>query len=103
VAKQMLFDEEARQSLLAGVSKLSRPFAARSAREGERRARQRLGVPQDHQRRRDRGGRHRSGQPERKPRCSARERGASKTNDVAGDGTTTATVLAESIYAKVSR
>jgi chaperonin GroEL len=99
VAKMMVFDDEARQPLLAGVSKLAR--AVRST----------LG-PRGRNAVLDKGW----GSPKiTKDGVTVAEdielddanenlgaqlvkEAASKTNDVAGDGTTTATVLAEGIY-----
>ncbi len=98
----MVFDDEARQPLLNGVSKLAR--AVRST----------LG-PRGRNAVLDKGW----GSPKitkdgvtvaeesnwtirLKTRCPIGERSGSKTNDVAGDGTTTATVLAEGIFAKDS-
>src|SRR5258708_33371358 len=98
-AKQLLFDEDARQTLLRGVSKLARAVAATLGPKGRN-------VVLD----------KKSGSPpitkdgvtvakeiELEDPCEnmgaqlAREV-ASKTSDVAGDGTTPATVLAESIF-----
>jgi chaperonin GroEL len=99
VAKRMVFDEDARQPLLAGVTKLAR--AVRST----------LG-PRGRNAVLDKGW----GSPKvTKDGVTVAEdielqdanenlgaqlvkEAASKTNDVAGDGTTTATVLAEAIY-----
>jgi chaperonin GroEL len=99
VAKQMVFDDEARQPLLAGVTKLAR--AVRST----------LG-PRGRNAVLDKGW----GSPKvTKDGVTVAEdieledayenlgaqlvkEAASKTNDVAGDGTTTATVLAEAIF-----
>ena len=99
MAKQMVFDDEARQALLAGVSKLAR--AVRST----------LG-PRGRNAVLDKGW----GSPKiTKDGVTVAEdielddvnenlgaqlvkEAASKTNDVAGDGTTTATVLSEAIF-----
>jgi len=99
VAKQMVFEDEARQPLLAGVSKLAR--AVKST----------LG-PRDRNAVLDKGW----GSPKvTKDGVTVAEdieledafenlgaqlvkEAASKTNDVAGDGTTTATVLSEAIF-----
>ena len=99
MAKQMVFDDRARQSLLTGVSKLAR--AVRST----------LG-PRGRNAVLDKGW----GSPKvTKDGVTVAEdieldnvfenlgsqmvkEAASKTNDVAGDGTTTATVLAEAIF-----
>src|ERR1700693_4818585 len=98
-AKQLTYSDEARQKLLAGVSKLARAVASTVGPRG------RNAVI-------DKGG----GSPtvtkdgvtvaeEIELQCPYENMGAqlvkeaaSKTSDVAGDGTTTATILAEAIY-----
>ena len=55
-------------------------------------------IAHDHQGRRDRGERNRSEGPAREHGRADGQEVASKTSDVAGDGTTTATVLAQAIY-----
>ncbi|NCV90778.1 MAG: chaperonin GroEL, partial [Betaproteobacteria bacterium] len=72
-AKQLMFDEAARHALLRGVEKLSKAVKATLGPAGRN-------VVLD----------KKFGSPTREV--------ASKTSDIAGDGTTTATVLAESIY-----
>ncbi len=101
MAKQLSFDEEARHALLAGVKKLSRAVKATLGPAGRN-------VILDKS----------FGSPtitkdgvtvakEIELACPYENMGAqlikevsSKTSDIAGDGTTTATVLAESIYAE---
>ena len=98
-AKQLLFDEAARQALLKGVQKLTRAVAATLGPKGRN-------VVLD----------KKFGSPtvtkdgvtvakEIELECPYENMGAqmvrevaSKTSDIAGDGTTTATVLAEAIY-----
>jgi len=98
-AKQLLFDEAARQSILRGVSKLSKAVVATLGPKGRN-------VVID----------KKFGSPtvtkdgvtvakEIELECPYENMGAqmvrevaSKTSDIAGDGTTTATVLAEAIY-----
>ena len=98
-AKQLIFDEEARHSLLAGVAKLARAVKATLGPKGRN-------VVLD----------KKFGSPtvtkdgvtvakEIELECPYENMGAqmvrevaSKTSDAAGDGTTTATVLAEAIY-----
>jgi len=99
VAKQMVFDDEARQALLAGISKLARAVKSTLGPRGRNAVL-------------DKGW----GSPKvTKDGVTVAEdidledayenlgaqlvkEAASKTNDVAGDGTTTATVLAEAIF-----
>jgi len=98
-AKQLLFDEQARQAILRGVSKLSKAVVATLGPKGRN-------VVID----------KKFGSPtvtkdgvtvakEIELECPYENMGAqmvrevaSKTSDIAGDGTTTATVLAEAIY-----
>src|SRR5947207_4082762 len=98
-AKQLIFDEAARQTLLKGVSKLARAVSATLGPKGRN-------VVLD----------KKFGSPtvtkdgvtvakEIELECPYENMGAqmvrevaSKTSDAAGDGTTTATVLAEAIY-----
>ena len=98
-SKQLLFDEAARQSLLKGVEKLARAVKATLGPKGRN-------VVLD----------KKFGSPtvtkdgvtvakEIELECAYENMGAqmvrevaSKTSDIAGDGTTTATVLAEAIY-----
>ena len=94
MAKQIVFDDDARGPLLAGVSKLARAVRSTLGPRGpQRRAGQRMGLAESHQRWRHCGGGHRTGRPIREPWRQLVKEAASKTNDVAGDGTTTATVL----------
>src|SRR6476660_9329493 len=98
-AKQLLFDENARQTLLKGVSKLSRAVAATLGPRGRNVVIDRkFGSPTV-----TKDGVTVAKEIELEDPCEnmgaqmVREV-ASKTSDAAGDGTTTATVLAEAIY-----
>ena len=98
MAKKMVYDAEARQPLAAGVSKLARAVRSTLGPRAVMPCWTRAGCPQGDQGRRDGGRRDRVGRSRGKPRAQLVKEAASKTNDVAGDGTTTATVLAEAIY-----
>src|SRR5213596_2710736 len=81
-AKQLVYSDEARQKLLSGVSKLARAVRCTLGPRGRNAVL-------------DKGW----GSPNvTKDGVTVAEEAASKTSDVAGDGTTTATVLAEAIY-----
>ena len=96
MAKQMVFEDEARQPLLTGVSKLTRAVRSTLGPRGRNAVLDKgwgspkitkdgVTVAEDIE----------LGRPLRKSGCQLVKEAASKTNDVAGDGTTTATVLAE--------
>src|SRR5881628_2934991 len=98
-AKQLIFDEEARQSLLRGVEKLSRAVKATLGPKGRNVVLdKKYGSPTV-----TKDGVTVAKEIELEDACEnmgaqmVREV-ASKTSDAAGDGTTTATVLAEAIY-----
>src|SRR5712664_2495848 len=98
-AKQLLFDEDARQTLLRGVSKLARAVAATLGPKGRNVVLdKKYGSPTE-----PKDGVTVAKEIELEDRCEnmgaqmVREV-ASKTSNAAGDGTTTATVLAEHIY-----
>src|SRR5512135_1259214 len=98
-AKQLLFDEEARQSLLTGVSKLAKAVAATLGPKGRNVVLdKKYGSPTV-----TKDGVTVAKEIELKDPCEnmgaqmVREV-ASKTSDDAGDGTTTATILAEAIF-----
>src|SRR5215212_9931158 len=84
-AKQMKFDTDARAEILSGLAQLSRAVKAtlgpRGTKDGVTVAKE-IELPQ----------------PFENMGAKLVQTVASKTGDVAGDGTTTATVLAESIY-----
>jgi chaperonin GroEL len=99
VAKQMVFDDEARQPLAAGVSKLARAVKSTLGPRGRNAVLDKgwgapkvtkdgVTVAED------------IDLDDANENLAAQlvKEAASKTNDVAGDGTTTATVLAEAIY-----
>jgi chaperonin GroEL len=99
VAKQMVFDDEARQPLLAGVSKLARAVKSTLGPRGRNAVLDKgwgspkvtkdgVTVAEDID----------LEDPYENLGVQLVKEAASKTNDVAGDGTTTATVLAEAIY-----
>src|SRR5258708_12012360 len=98
-AKQLIFDEEARQSLLRGVEKLSRAVKATLGPKGRNVViDKKFGSPTV-----TKDGVTVAKEIELQNACEnmgaqmVREV-ASKTSDDAGDGTTTATLLAEAIY-----
>jgi len=99
VAKQMVFDDEARQPLLAGVSKLAKAVASTLGPRGRNAVLDKgwgspkitkdgVTVAEDIE----------LDDPYENLACQLVKEAATKTNDVAGDGTTTATVFAEAIY-----
>ncbi len=99
MAKQMVFDDEARQPLLAGVSKLARAVRSTLGPRGRnavldkgwgspRITKDGVTVAEEIE----------LDDPFENLGAQLVKEAASKTNDVAGDGTTTATVLAEAIF-----
>ena len=99
MAKQMLCDEAARQSLLSGVSKLARAVRSTLGPRGRNAVLDKgwgspkvtkdgVTVAEDIE----------LDDPNENLGAQLVKEAASKTNDVAGDGTTTATVLAEAIF-----
>ncbi len=99
MAKQMVFDDKARQPLLAGVSKLAKAVRSTLGPRGRNAVLDKgwgspkvtkdgVTVAEDID----------LDDPEENLGAQLVKEAASKTNDVAGDGTTTATVLAEAIY-----
>ena len=99
MAKQMVFEDEARQPLAAGVSKLARAVRSTLGPRGRNAVLDKgWGAPKV----------TKDGvtvaedvdldDPNENLAAQLVKEAASKTNDVAGDGTTTATVLAEAIY-----
>ena len=99
MAKQMVFDDEARQPLLAGISKLARAVKSTLGPRGRNAVLDKgwgspkvtkdgVTVAEDID----------LEDPYENLGAQLVKEAASKTNDVAGDGTTTATVLAEAIY-----
>ena len=99
MAKQMVFDDEARQPLLAGVSKLARAVKSTLGPRGRNAVLDKgwgspkvtkdgVTVAEDID----------LEDPYENLGAQLVKEAASKTNDVAGDGTTTATVLAEAIF-----
>jgi chaperonin GroEL len=99
VAKQMVFDDDARQPLLAGVSKLARAVRSTLGPRGRNAVLDKgwgspkvtkdgVTVAEDIE----------LDDPYENLGAQLVKEAASKTNEVAGDGTTTATVLAEAIF-----
>ena len=99
MAKQIVFDDEARQPLLAGVSKLAQAVASTLGPRGRNAVLDKgwgspkvtkdgVTVAEDIE----------LDDPYENLGAQLVKEAASKTNDVAGDGTTTATVLAEAIF-----
>jgi chaperonin GroEL len=99
VAKLLTFDEEARKSLLSGVSKLSKAVASTLGPRGRNAVLDKgwgapkvtkdgVTVAEDIE----------LEDPYENVAVQLVKEAASKTNDVAGDGTTTATVLSEALY-----
>ena len=99
MAKQMLFEDAARQSLLSGVSKLARAVRSTLGPRGRNAVLDKgwgspkvtkdgVTVAEDIE----------LDDPYENLGAQLVKEAASKTNDVAGDGTTTATVLAEAIF-----
>ena len=99
MAKLLTFDEEARKSLLSGVSKLSRAVASTLGPRGRNAVLDKgwgapkvtkdgVTVAEDIE----------LEDPFENVAVQLVKEAASKTNDVAGDGTTTATVLSEALY-----
>ncbi len=99
MAKKMVFDDAARQSLLAGVSKLARAVRSTLGPRGRNAVLDKgwgspkvtkdgVTVAEDIE----------LDDPNENLGAQLVKEAASKTNDVAGDGTTTATVLAEAIF-----
>ena len=99
MAKLLTFDEEARKSLLSGVSKLSKAVSSTLGPRGRNAVLDKgwgapkvtkdgVTVAEDIE----------LEDPYENVAVQLVKEAASKTNDVAGDGTTTATVLSEAIY-----
>ncbi|MCA9162913.1 MAG: molecular chaperone GroEL, partial [Planctomycetales bacterium] len=99
MAKQIVFDDDARQPLLAGVSKLARAVRSTLGPRGRNAVLDKgwgspkvtkdgVTVAEDIE----------LDDPFENLGAQLVKEAASKTNDVAGDGTTTATVLAEAIF-----
>jgi len=99
VAKQMVFEDEARQPLAAGVSKLARAVSSTLGPRGRNAildkgwgspkvTKDGVTVAEDID----------LDDPDENLAAQLVKEAATKTNEVAGDGTTTATVLAEAIY-----
>ena len=98
-AKQLLFDEAARQALLRGVSKLSKAVAATLGPKGRNVVLdKKYGSPTVTKDGVTVAKEIELGDPYENMGAQMVREVASKTSDAAGDGTTTATVLGEAIY-----
>src|SRR6267154_130075 len=98
-AKQLLFDEDARQTLLRGVSKLARAVAATLGPKGRNVVLdKKYGSPTVTKDGVTVAKEIELEDPYENMGAQMVREVASKTSDTAGDGTTTATVLAEAIY-----
>src|SRR5450830_2129630 len=97
-AKQLIFDEQARQALLKGVQKLARAVVATLGPKGRNVViDKKFGSPTVTKDGVTVAKEIELDDPYENMGAQMVREVASKTNDVAGDGTTTATVLAESI------
>jgi chaperonin GroEL len=92
--KQIAYSEQARRALEAGMNKLADSVRVTIGPKGRNVVLEKKWEPHDHERRRlDRQG-DRARRPYEKVGAELVKEVAKKTDDVAGDGTTTATVLA---------
>ena len=99
MAKQMVFEDEARQPLLAGVSKLARAVRSTLGPRGRNAVLDKgWGSPKVTKDGVTVAEEIELDDPYENLGAKLVKEAASKTNDVAGDGTTTATVLAEAIF-----
>ncbi|MFN5467335.1 MAG: TCP-1/cpn60 chaperonin family protein, partial [Pirellulaceae bacterium] len=99
MAKQMVFDDEARQPLLAGVSKLARAVRSTLGPRGRNAVLDKgWGSPKITKDGVTVAEEIELEDPFENLGAQLVKEAASKTNSVAGDGTTTATVLAEAIF-----
>ncbi len=99
MAKQMVFDDDARQPLLAGVSKLARAVRSTLGPRGRNAVLDKgWGSPKITKDGVTVAEEIELDDPFENLGAQLVKEAASKTNDVAGDGTTTATVLAEAIF-----
>jgi chaperonin GroEL len=99
VAKQLVFDDEARQPLAAGVSKLARAVVSTLGPRGRNAVLDKgWGSPKITKDGVTVAKEIDLDDPNENLGAQLVKEAASKTNDVAGDGTTTATLLAEAIY-----
>ena len=98
MAKTLEFDDAARRALERGVNALADAVKVTlGPKRPQRRHRQEVGRPHDHQRRRDHRPEVELEDPYENLGAQLAKEVATKTNDVAGDGTTTATVLAQAM------
>ena len=98
MAKMLSYGEEARQALERGVDKLANTVKVTLGPKGRNVVHvESLRHPPGHQRRRDHRQGDRAGGPLENMGAQMVKEVSTKTNDVAGDGTTTATLLAQAI------
>ncbi|MDO4550047.1 MAG: chaperonin GroEL [Planctomycetia bacterium] len=101
MAKKMVFEDEARQPILDGVQKLTRAVRSTLGPRGRNAVLDKgWGAPKITKDGVTVAKEITLDDPEENLGAQLVKEAASKTNDVAGDGTTTATVLAEAIYAE---
>ena len=99
MAKMIAFDQEARDAMRRGVTKLAQAVKVTlGPARAQRDPAEELRLAHRHQGRRHRGQGNRSGGRLREHGRRMVREVASKTSDVAGDGTTTATILAEAMF-----
>ena len=98
-AKEIVYTENARNLILAGVNALADAVKVTLGPKGRNVVIEKsFGSPDGHQGRRHRRQGDRAREPLREHGRADGARSRVKTSDVAGDGTTTATVLAQAIY-----
>jgi chaperonin GroEL len=101
MAKQMMFDEEARRKVMAGIQKLAGAVKVTLGPSGRNVIYERKGgMPQATKDGVTVSKEIELGDPFENIGAKMANAAADKTNDVAGDGTTTSAVLAEAIYAE---
>ena len=102
MAKQLVFDEEARRSLKKGIDILAEAVKSTLGPKGRNVALdKKFGAPSVTHDGVTVAKEISLENPFREYGCPTPQRGCHQTNDVAGDGTTTATVLAQAIVTKV--
>ena len=104
MAKQMVFESDAREAIQRGVEKLAKAVKSTLGPAGATSSSTRAGAPRRSPRTASPSPRRSSSTtPTRTWAPSWSSEVASKTSDVAGDGTTTATVLAEAIFTRACK
>jgi chaperonin GroEL len=98
MAKRIIYNEQARRALEKGIDILCGSRCRHPGPQGPQcGAREEIRCSPDHQRRRHHRQGDRTGGSHREHRCGPDPPGRQQTNDAAGDGTTTATVLAHAM------